>query len=99
MITAIVLVICDVDQTAESAERLAGLDGVREVYSVAGDFDLVAIVTVAKQDELAAVVTEHIRKTQGVALTRTLIAFRTYSRHDLDRMFSVGFEAEDAGTD
>ena len=93
MITAIVLVICDVEQTAETAERLAGLDGVREVYSVAGDYDLVAIVNVHDHDDLAAVVTEHIRKTAGVAQTRTLIAFRTYSRHDLDRMFSVGFEA------
>jgi hypothetical protein len=33
------------------------------------------------------------RAVHGVATTRTLIAFRTYSRHDLDRMFSVGFEA------
>ena len=99
MITAIVLVICDIDQTAETAERLAGLDGVREVYSVAGDFDLVAIVHVHGNDDLAKVVTEGIRKTPGVAHTRTLIAFRTYSRHDLDRMFSVGFEAEGAATD
>jgi DNA-binding Lrp family transcriptional regulator len=93
MTTAIVLVICDVDQTPETAQRLADLDGVREVYSVAGDFDLVAIVHVRDHEDLADVVTEHIRKTQGVAHTRTLIAFRTYSRHDLDRMFSVGFEA------
>lgn len=99
MVTAIVLIICDIDQTPETAERLAELDGVREVYSVAGDFDLVAIVHVAGQDELANVVTEHIRKTQGVAHTRTLIAFRTYSRHDLDRVFSVGLEAGSAGTD
>jgi DNA-binding Lrp family transcriptional regulator len=71
MVTAIVLVTCEVDQTPETAQALADLDGVSEVYSVAGDWDLVP----------------------GVAATRTLIAFRTYSRHDLDRMFSVGFEA------
>jgi DNA-binding Lrp family transcriptional regulator len=99
MVTAIVLVICDIDQTSETAERLAGLDGVREVYSVAGDFDLVALVHVRDNDEMAAVVTEHIRKTAGVAHTRTLLAFRTYSRHDLERMFSVGLEAEGAVTD
>jgi DNA-binding Lrp family transcriptional regulator len=94
MTTAIVLVICDVDQTPETAQRLADLAGVREVYSVAGDFDLVAIVHVRDHEDLADVVTEHIRKTQGVAHTRTLIAFRTYSRHDIEELFSVGFESE-----
>jgi DNA-binding Lrp family transcriptional regulator len=92
MVTAIVLVTCEVDQTPETAQALADLDGVSEVYSVAGDWDLVAIVRVGDHDDLAATVTEHIRKVGGVAATRTLIAFRTYSRHDLDRMFSVGFE-------
>ena len=94
MTTAIVLVICDVDQTPETAQRLADLAGVREVYSVAGDFDLVAIVHVRDHEDLADVVTEHIRKTQGVAHTRTLIAFRTYSRHDIEELFSVGFESD-----
>lgn len=96
MLTAIVLVTCDVDRTPEAAQALADLDGVREVYSVAGEYDLVAIVHVRDHDDLAGVVTEGIRKVQGVATTRTLIAFRTYSRHDLDRLFSVGFEEEPA---
>jgi hypothetical protein len=61
LVTAIVLVTCEVDQTPETAQALADLDG--------------------------------IRKVKGVETTRTLIAFRTYSRHDLDQMFSVGFEA------
>ena len=94
MLTAIVLVTSDVDRTPETAQALAELDGVREVYSVTGDVDLVAIVNVRDHDDLATVVTEHIRKQAGVASTRTLIAFRTYSRHDLDRLFSLGFEPE-----
>jgi DNA-binding Lrp family transcriptional regulator len=93
LVTAIVLVTCEVDQTPETAQALADLEGVSEVYSVAGDWDLVAVVRVGDHDDLAATVTEHIRKVHGVASTRTLIAFRTYSRHDLDQMFSVGFEA------
>ncbi|HKP99966.1 MAG TPA: Lrp/AsnC ligand binding domain-containing protein [Actinomycetes bacterium] len=93
MVTAIVLVTCEVDQTPETAQALADLDGVSEVYSVAGDWDLVTVVRVGDHDDLAATVTEHIRKVKGVETTRTLIAFRTYSRHDLDQMFSVGFEA------
>src|SRR5215212_6123776 len=93
LVTAIVLVTCEVDQTPETAQALADLEGVSEVYSVAGDWDLVAIVRVGGHDDLAATVTEHIRKVHGVASTRTLIAFRTYSRHDLDEMFSIGFES------
>ena len=93
MVTAIVLIECATDSIPEVAETIANLKGVSEVYSVAGDWDLVAVVRVGDHDDLAATVTEHIRKVQGVAATRTLIAFRTYSRHDLDRMFSVGFEA------
>jgi len=88
-----VLITCEVDRTSETAEALADLDGISEVYSVAGDWDLVAVVRVGSHDDLAAMVTERIRKTHGVAATQTLIAFRTYSRHDLDRIFSVGFEA------
>jgi DNA-binding Lrp family transcriptional regulator len=92
MVTAIVLVHCEVDQTPETAQALADLDGVREVYSVAGDYDLVAIVHVRDHEDLATVVTERIRKVAGVLTTQTLIAFRTYSRHDLDELFSVGFD-------
>jgi DNA-binding Lrp family transcriptional regulator len=93
MVTAIVLITCEVDRTSETAEALADTEGISEVYSVAGDWDLVAVVRVGSHDDLAEMVTDHVRKTPGVAATRTLIAFRTYSRHDLDRMFSVGFEA------
>jgi DNA-binding Lrp family transcriptional regulator len=92
MVTAIVLVHCEVDQTPETAQALADLDGVREVYSVAGDYDLVAIVHVRDHEDLATVVTERIRKVAGVMATQTLIAFRTYSRHDLDELFSIGFD-------
>jgi DNA-binding Lrp family transcriptional regulator len=92
MVTAIVLVHCEVDQTPETAQALADLDGVREVYSVAGDYDLVAIVHVRDHEDLATVVTERIRKVAGVVSTQTLIAFRTYSRHDLDELFSIGFD-------
>lgn len=93
MITAIVMIDAATDAIPEVAEAVADLDGVSEVYSVAGDWDLVAVVRVGGHDDLAATVTEQIRKVPGVETTRTLIAFRTYSRHDLDEMFSVGFEA------
>ena len=92
MVTAIVLVTCEVDQIPSTAQALVDLDGVSEVYSVAGDWDLVAILRVRDHDDLAVVVTERIRALEGIAQTQTMIAFRTYSRHDLEQMFSVGYD-------
>jgi DNA-binding Lrp family transcriptional regulator len=89
---AVVLVQCEIDEIPEAAQAIADIDGVSEVYSVAGEFDLVAIVRVASHDELARVIPGGISKIAGVARTETLIAFQVFSRHDLDRLFSVGFD-------
>ena len=92
MVTAIVLVTCEVDQTPETAQGLADLGGVSEVYSVAGDVDLVAVVRVREFDQIADVVAGQLDKVPGVLDTTTHIAFRAYSRHDLEAAFSIGFE-------
>jgi DNA-binding Lrp family transcriptional regulator len=92
MLSAIVLLTTERDKTNTVAQSLADTDGVSEVYSVAGRFDLAVIVRVRDNDALAEVVTEHIRKIAGITSSETLIAFRVYSRHDLERMFSIGME-------
>jgi DNA-binding Lrp family transcriptional regulator len=74
------------------AERLADIPGISEVYSVSGQFDLVAIARVRVNEDLADLVTEHMHTVAGIVRTETLIAFRTYSRHDLEGMFAVGME-------
>jgi DNA-binding Lrp family transcriptional regulator len=89
---AVVLIQCDIDEISEAAEAIADLGGVSEVYSVAGEFDLVAIVRVNEHDDLAKVIPGGISKVEGVERTETLIAFQVYSKHDLERMFSIGFE-------
>jgi DNA-binding Lrp family transcriptional regulator len=89
---AVVLVQCDIDEIGEAAQAIADVDGVSEVYSVAGEFDLVAIVRVARHDDLAKVIPGGIAKIEGVVRTESLIAFQVYSRHDLERMFSLGFD-------
>jgi DNA-binding Lrp family transcriptional regulator len=88
---AVVLVQCEVDAIAEAAEAIADIDGVSEVYSVAGEFDLVAIVRVRRHDDLAGVIPSGIARVPGVERTESLIAFQVYSRHDLERVFSLGF--------
>ena len=90
---AVVLIQCEIDTIPEAAQAIADVDGVSEVYSVAGEVDLVAIVRVAEHDDLADVIPGGIAKVAGVERTETLIAFQVYSQHDLDRMFSIGFES------
>ena len=92
MVTAVVLIQCDIDSISESAEAIAGIEGVTEVHSVAGEWDLVAICRVANHEDLARVIPGGVGKVQGVVRTETLIAFQVYSKHDLEAMFSVGFE-------
>ena len=92
MLSAIVLLITERDKTNRVAEALADTEGVSEVYSVAGRFDLAAILRVSDNDQLATVVTERIRNLPGISSSETLIAFRVYSKHDLERMFSIGME-------
>ena len=90
MITAIVLIDCDNHRIPEVAQEIAGLEGVSECYSVAGDVDLVAIVRVRQFDDVAAAIAGRLDKVAGVLNTQTLIAFQAYSRHDLESAFALG---------
>jgi DNA-binding Lrp family transcriptional regulator len=90
MVTAIVLLHVERDQINPVAEQLADISGVTEVYSVAGRYDLAAVIRTKTNDQLAEVITQRIRQVRGILDTETLIAFRTYSRHDLDAAFSLG---------
>ena len=92
VVTAFVLINAEPSRIATLAQQLSDLKGVGEVYSVAGDEDLVAIVRVEHHDELAEVVTQRISALEGIVATRTLIAFQAYSKHDLDAMWSIGWE-------
>ncbi|MFX4287507.1 Lrp/AsnC family transcriptional regulator [Janibacter sp. G349] len=92
MITAIVLIHADTARIPEVAETVADLDGVSEVYSVAGDADLIAMVRVHEHEELDDVIAGRLNKVEGIVDTSTHIAFRAYSRHDLDAAFSIGLE-------
>lgn len=94
MITAIVMVSCSTDSIPEVAQQIADIESVSEVYSVAGHVDLIAVVRVRKFDDIASVIAGQLSKVPGVLDTETHIAFRSYSRHDLDAAFSIGFEPE-----
>jgi DNA-binding Lrp family transcriptional regulator len=92
VITAIVLVKTAVDSVHDVAQAIAELPAVTEVYSVTGEFDLVALVRVRHHEELADVIPGGLNKISGVQSTETHMAFRTYSRHDLEAAFSLGLD-------
>ena len=92
MVTAIVLIQAEKHMIPETAEALIEFVGVTEVYSVAGEWDLVAIVRVKEHEQLADVIADKILKMAGIRRTQTLIAFKSYARRDLERMWEIGME-------
>lgn len=90
MISAFVFIDARPDRIAALASEIADIDGVAEVYSVAGEADIVVIVRVPQHDQLAEVVTGRIAQLDGIVSTTSMVAYRAYSRHDLDAMFSLG---------
>lgn len=94
MVSAVVLLKCQRNKINAVAEMLAGITGISEVFSVAGAYDLVAILRVRNNDALADLVTSEMLQVDGIVDSETLIAFKVFSRHDLESMFEIGFERE-----
>lgn len=89
MITVLILINAERTRIKEVAEELADIEAISEVYSVTGDYDLVAMVRVKTNDDIADLVTEKLAHVEGIEHTETMMAFRVYSRHDLESMFSL----------
>ena len=92
MVNAIILLNVQREAILEVAERLAGLEGIAEVYSVAGRYDLAVIARARDNEELANLITGRMLKESHITHSETLFSFRVYSRYDLERMFSIGLE-------
>ncbi len=88
MITAVVLITAEKRALPELGEALAAVSGVSEVYSVTGDFDFIAMVRAREHEELADIVTRRIAQVPGVGRTQTHVAFKAYSKHDLETLFA-----------
>ena len=90
MITALVLLNLDRNQIKDVSQKLVDMQEVSEVYSVTGRYDLVAIIRVNNNEQIADTITGKFSELEGITATETLIAFNTFSRHDLELMFSIG---------
>lgn len=91
MVSAIVLLKIERDQINEVAEQLVSIKGISEVFSVAGRYDLVAILRVPNNESLAELVTGEMLQAEGILDSETLISFKVHSQHDLEAMFEIGF--------
>ena len=92
MITAIILVKAERAKVQDVAQQFLGIEGISEVYSVAGQFDLVAIARVPELQALADLAMSSMSRIGGITKTETLVAFQAFSRFDLERLFAVGQE-------
>jgi DNA-binding Lrp family transcriptional regulator len=90
MVSAVILLVVEKSKINEVAEQLVDMKGITEVYSVAGQYDLVAIARVRDNEGIADAVTRQMLKIDGIIRSETLIAFRVFSRYDLERIFSIG---------
>ena len=90
MVTAIVALNVRRDKVNDVAAELSGMKGITEVYSVSGRYDLMAVVRTKDNEALADVVTGNLLKVDGIESSETMLAFRSYSKHDLDSMFAIG---------
>ena len=89
MVAAVVLIRARRDVIPKAAKQVAGIEGVAEVYSVSGEWDLIAVVRVPEWEQIAEVVTERIARIDGLDRTETLVAFRVYSNRDLDAAYEM----------
>ncbi|GGN28842.1 MULTISPECIES: Lrp/AsnC family transcriptional regulator [Marinomonas] len=90
MVTAIIMLSVEKKHINQVAEKLAAIDGLSEVYSVSGSYDIAAIARVQTNDQLSELVTKHLAQIDYILKTETMLAFQAYSKHDLEGMFSVG---------
>jgi DNA-binding Lrp family transcriptional regulator len=90
MVTSIILISVERSKIIDVAERLAATEGISEVYSVSGNYDLVAIARVPSNEDLATLVTKKMVSIDSILKSETMLAFKAFSRHDLDAMFTVG---------
>ncbi|GAA6122122.1 Lrp/AsnC ligand binding domain-containing protein [Bifidobacterium psychraerophilum] len=92
MVDAIVLINAEPNSINEAAQSIVEIEGVKDVYSVAGDIDLVAVISTKAFDDLTTVIPGGIAKVDGVLSTQTLMAFKTYSDKDINAAYELGLD-------
>jgi len=94
MFTAFVMIQAERRRIPDVARRIAEIPGVEEVYSVTGDWDIIAVLRLHNYEDLADLVTTRMTDVPGIVRTNTHLAFRAFPQSLLERPFSLGLEEE-----
>lgn len=78
MITFFVQIKCQLGQSYKVASELADAEIASEIYSTAGDFDLLAKFYVSDGTDVGHFVNEKVQNIAGIQDTRTIITFKAF---------------------
>ena len=98
MFTAFIMIQAERRLIQDVARALAEIPGIAEVYSVTGEWDIIAVLRLRDYSDLADTVTGRMVEIPGIVRTNTHLAFRAFPQSLLERSFSVGLE-EEPGTE
>ena len=88
MVTGIVLVNVERAMIQTVIEDLGKIPGVAEIYTVAREYDLVAIIRVKSNADLAEIIASKMtHDIRGIIHTKTLVTLNSYSKYDLEKIF------------
>jgi len=90
MVTSFILMKVERPRLRSIADDLLAIEGIAEVYSVAGPYDLIAVARLKEHEQLNDIVTEQVAALDGILSTETLIAFRSFSKKDLGLLWDIG---------
>ena len=89
MVTAIILINVERDLILEVIDEILKVDGIMEVHSVAGEYDLAAIARVDDNQQLSMILADKMcHQIKGIKLTKTLISLGSYYNFDPETAFA-----------
>jgi hypothetical protein len=78
MVAGFVFIKCELGQVETVANKIVEVDGVSEVYSISGNYDLLVKVYVERYEDFANVVPQWIHRISGIRETSTLMTFNAF---------------------
>ena len=90
MVTAIVLVNVERPKLRDVISSILDIDGVTELYTVAGEYDLAVIIRVKDNNQLSDIVVNKMpHNIPGIIHTKTLVALQTHSKFNIESLFAT----------
>ena len=83
MVTAIILLNVEREQILEVMDEILQVDGIMEVHSIAGEYDIAAIARVDDNEQLSLILADKMcHQIKGITHTKTLVSLGSYYNFD-----------------